>query len=62
LLRYRIPIGDTRELSVCLEVLAAPGEEGAVKRLEWRTLNLPDLVPLDEGIDGLWTGEINLPA
>jgi hypothetical protein len=58
LLRYRVPIGEIQELSVCLEVLAAPvPEAGYVKRLEWKVLNLPDIAPIDEGINGLWTGE-----
>jgi hypothetical protein len=58
LLRYRVPIGDIQELSVCLAVLAVPAPEGGyVERLEWKVLNLPDTAPLDEAINGLWTGE-----
>jgi hypothetical protein len=56
LLRYCIPIGEIQELSVCLEVLDAP-RENYVKRLEWKVLNLPDTSPVDEAIEGLWSGE-----
>jgi hypothetical protein len=55
---YEVPVNDRQVLSVILEMLPEPTpEDGFMKRLEWKVINLPDESPVDEAINSLWSGE-----